>query len=101
MQVWDFKGRHVKSSWEVGCTVVKIVYNRLNGECFFWYLLLSALNLWFFCVCVGLSLGMYSCISTISLFMLFFLGLFSSSNIYLATAFILTVFCRSFGHSNR
>ncbi|KAE8673606.1 hypothetical protein F3Y22_tig00111779pilonHSYRG00198 [Hibiscus syriacus] len=29
--VWDFKGRDVKSRWEIGCTVVKIVYNRLNG----------------------------------------------------------------------
>ncbi|KAA3471620.1 WD repeat-containing protein 36 isoform X3 [Gossypium australe] len=31
IKVWDFKGCYVKSSWEVGCTVVKIVYNRLNG----------------------------------------------------------------------
>ncbi|TYI67508.1 hypothetical protein E1A91_D08G022700v1 [Gossypium mustelinum] len=31
IKVWDFKGCYVKSSWEIGCTVVKIVYNRLNG----------------------------------------------------------------------
>ncbi|KAM1301943.1 hypothetical protein ACFX2H_012918 [Malus domestica] len=31
IKVWNFKGRDVKSRWEVGCSVVKIVYNRLNG----------------------------------------------------------------------
>ncbi|KAK8506349.1 hypothetical protein V6N12_034085 [Hibiscus sabdariffa] len=31
IKVWDFKGRDLKSRWEIGCTVVKIVYNRLNG----------------------------------------------------------------------
>lgn len=32
LQVWNFKGRDVKSRWEIGCSVVKIVYNRLNGN---------------------------------------------------------------------
>ncbi|PON41112.1 Guanine nucleotide-binding protein, beta subunit [Parasponia andersonii] len=31
IKVWDFKGRELKSRWEVGCAVVKIVFNRLNG----------------------------------------------------------------------
>ncbi|KAG6741133.1 hypothetical protein POTOM_056621 [Populus tomentosa] len=31
VQVWDFKGRELKSRWEVGCSLVKIVYHRLNG----------------------------------------------------------------------
>ncbi|KAF3437268.1 hypothetical protein FNV43_RR20021 [Rhamnella rubrinervis] len=31
IKVWDFKGRELKSRWEVGCSVVKIVFNRLNG----------------------------------------------------------------------
>ena len=31
-QVWDFKGRVLKSRLEVGSSVVKIVYNRLNGN---------------------------------------------------------------------
>ncbi|XP_021279189.1 U3 small nucleolar RNA-associated protein 21 homolog [Herrania umbratica] len=31
IKVWDFKGRELKSRWEIGCAVVKIVYNRLNG----------------------------------------------------------------------
>ncbi|KAE8697073.1 hypothetical protein F3Y22_tig00110634pilonHSYRG00095 [Hibiscus syriacus] len=31
IKVWDFKGRYIKSRWEIGCAVVKIVYNRLNG----------------------------------------------------------------------
>ncbi|KAL4383697.1 hypothetical protein GQ457_15G029390 [Hibiscus cannabinus] len=31
IKVWDFKGRDLKSRWEIGCTVVKIIYNRLNG----------------------------------------------------------------------
>lgn len=31
MQVWDFKGRELKSRWEIGCAVVKIVYHRSNG----------------------------------------------------------------------
>jgi hypothetical protein len=32
VQVWDFKGRALKSRWEVGCSLVKIVYHRLNGS---------------------------------------------------------------------
>lgn len=32
MQVWDFKGCALKSRWEVGCSLVKIVYHRLNGN---------------------------------------------------------------------
>nr|TKS09579.1 transducin family protein [Populus alba] len=31
VKVWDFKGRTLKSRWEVGCSLVKIVYHRLNG----------------------------------------------------------------------
>ncbi|XWS52353.1 hypothetical protein CRYUN_Cryun11dG0061300 [Craigia yunnanensis] len=31
IKVWDFKGRELKSRWEIGFAVVKIVYNRLNG----------------------------------------------------------------------
>uniref|UniRef100_A0A2N9G265 WDR36/Utp21 C-terminal domain-containing protein n=1 Tax=Fagus sylvatica TaxID=28930 RepID=A0A2N9G265_FAGSY len=31
IKVWDFKGRELKSRWEIGCSVVKIVYHRLNG----------------------------------------------------------------------
>lgn len=31
IKVWDFKGQEVKSRWEIGCTVVKIVYHRHNG----------------------------------------------------------------------
>ncbi|KAG6769424.1 hypothetical protein POTOM_025059 [Populus tomentosa] len=31
LQVWDFKRRALKSRWEVGCSLVKIVYHRLNG----------------------------------------------------------------------
>lgn len=32
LQVWDFKGRGLKSRWEIGCSVVKIVYHRYNGN---------------------------------------------------------------------
>ncbi|GAV59734.1 WD40 domain-containing protein/Utp21 domain-containing protein [Cephalotus follicularis] len=31
IKVWDFKGRELKSRWEIGCAVVKIVYHRVNG----------------------------------------------------------------------
>lgn len=31
IKVWDFKGCELKSRWDVGCSVVKIVFNRLNG----------------------------------------------------------------------
>ncbi|KAF5748637.1 Transducin family protein / WD-40 repeat family protein [Tripterygium wilfordii] len=31
IKVWDFKGREVKSRWEIGCSLVKIVYHSLNG----------------------------------------------------------------------
>lgn len=31
VKVWDFKGCVLKSRWEVGCSLVKIVYHRLNG----------------------------------------------------------------------
>ncbi|XP_051123637.1 U3 small nucleolar RNA-associated protein 21 homolog isoform X2 [Andrographis paniculata] len=31
VKVWDFKGREVKSRWEIGCSLVKIVYQRSNG----------------------------------------------------------------------
>ncbi|KAG9439404.1 hypothetical protein H6P81_019569 [Aristolochia fimbriata] len=31
IKVWDFKGRELKSRWEVGCSVVKLVYHRTNG----------------------------------------------------------------------
>lgn len=31
VKVWDFKCRDVKSRWEVGHSVIKIVYHRING----------------------------------------------------------------------
>ncbi|XP_057980808.1 uncharacterized protein LOC131166355 [Malania oleifera] len=31
IKAWDFKGRELKSRWEIGCCVVKIVYHRPNG----------------------------------------------------------------------
>ncbi|KAL5705530.1 hypothetical protein ACHQM5_023824 [Ranunculus cassubicifolius] len=31
IKVWDFKGRELKSRWEVGCSVVKMIYHRANG----------------------------------------------------------------------
>ncbi|KAK7271798.1 hypothetical protein RJT34_27998 [Clitoria ternatea] len=31
IKVWDFKERNLKSRWEIGCSVVKIVYHRYNG----------------------------------------------------------------------
>ncbi|KAF6153344.1 hypothetical protein GIB67_003534 [Kingdonia uniflora] len=31
IKVWDFKERELKSRWEVGCSLVKIVYHRPNG----------------------------------------------------------------------
>ncbi|XP_031263908.1 U3 small nucleolar RNA-associated protein 21 homolog isoform X3 [Pistacia vera] len=31
IKVWDFKRREVKSRWEIGCSVVKIVFHRING----------------------------------------------------------------------
>ncbi|GJQ99218.1 U3 small nucleolar RNA-associated protein 21 [Tanacetum coccineum] len=31
IKVWSFKGRELKSKWEIGCTVVKIIYHRSNG----------------------------------------------------------------------
>ncbi|CAN1224039.1 U3 small nucleolar RNA-associated protein 21 homolog [Linum grandiflorum] len=31
IKVWDFKGRALKSRWEVGCCLVKAVYHRYNG----------------------------------------------------------------------
>ncbi|KAH6765883.1 transducin family protein / WD-40 repeat family protein [Perilla frutescens var. hirtella] len=31
VKVWDFKGRELKSRWEIGCPMVKIVYHRYNG----------------------------------------------------------------------
>ncbi|RZC75045.1 hypothetical protein C5167_050531 [Papaver somniferum] len=31
IKVWDFKGRHLKSRWDVGSSVVKIGYHRANG----------------------------------------------------------------------
>ncbi|KAL3516441.1 hypothetical protein ACH5RR_023343 [Cinchona calisaya] len=31
VKVWDFKRRDVKSRWEIGCSLVKIVYHRPNG----------------------------------------------------------------------
>ncbi|KAF7138686.1 hypothetical protein RHSIM_Rhsim07G0058700 [Rhododendron simsii] len=31
IKVWDFKGREQKSRWEIGCSLVKIVYHRVNG----------------------------------------------------------------------
>lgn len=31
VKVWDFKGRVLKSRWEIGCSLVKIVYHRYNG----------------------------------------------------------------------
>ncbi|KAB1212058.1 hypothetical protein CJ030_MR5G024630 [Morella rubra] len=31
IKVWDFKGRELKSRWEIGSSVVKIVYYRPNG----------------------------------------------------------------------
>lgn len=32
LQVWNFRGRELNSRWEVGCSVVKIVYHRPNGR---------------------------------------------------------------------
>ncbi|KAL7615945.1 hypothetical protein Lser_V15G01030 [Lactuca serriola] len=31
VKVWSFKGRELKSRWEIGCKVVKIIYHRSNG----------------------------------------------------------------------
>ncbi|XP_042014829.1 U3 small nucleolar RNA-associated protein 21 homolog [Salvia splendens] len=31
IKVWNFKGQDLKSRWEIGCPVVKIVYHRYNG----------------------------------------------------------------------
>ncbi|KAA8515646.1 hypothetical protein F0562_018743 [Nyssa sinensis] len=31
IKVWDFKGRELKSKWEIGSPVVKIVFHRSNG----------------------------------------------------------------------
>ncbi|KAI3445057.1 hypothetical protein Pfo_001722 [Paulownia fortunei] len=31
IKVWDFKGRELKSRLEIGCTLVKMVYNRCNS----------------------------------------------------------------------
>lgn len=31
IKVWDFKGRELKSRWEIGNSLVKIVYHRANG----------------------------------------------------------------------
>ncbi|KAI3737322.1 hypothetical protein L2E82_27320 [Cichorium intybus] len=31
VKVWSFKGREMKSRWEIGCKVVKIIYHRSNG----------------------------------------------------------------------
>ncbi|KAM7260646.1 hypothetical protein ACFE04_011319 [Oxalis oulophora] len=31
IKVWDFKGRELKSRWDIGCTMVKMVYHRING----------------------------------------------------------------------
>nr|XP_043610060.1 U3 small nucleolar RNA-associated protein 21 homolog [Erigeron canadensis] len=31
IKVWSFKGRELKSKWEIGYTVVKIIYHRSNG----------------------------------------------------------------------
>ncbi|KAG8363632.1 hypothetical protein BUALT_Bualt19G0042600 [Buddleja alternifolia] len=31
VKVWDFKGRGFKSRWEIGSSLVKIVYHRYNG----------------------------------------------------------------------
>ncbi|GFP84289.1 U3 small nucleolar RNA-associated protein 21 homolog [Phtheirospermum japonicum] len=31
IKVWDFKGRGLRSRWEIGCSLVKIVYHRCNG----------------------------------------------------------------------
>ncbi|KAL2478321.1 transducin family protein/WD-40 repeat family protein [Forsythia ovata] len=31
VKVWDFKAREMKSRWEIGCSLVKIIYHRSNG----------------------------------------------------------------------
>ncbi|KAL3647151.1 hypothetical protein CASFOL_008119 [Castilleja foliolosa] len=31
IKVWDFKKRGLRSRWEIGCSLVKIVYHRCNG----------------------------------------------------------------------
>lgn len=31
VKVWDFKGRALKSRWDIGCSLVKIVHHRSNG----------------------------------------------------------------------
>lgn len=36
LQVWDFKGREQKFRLEIGCSLVKIVYHRVNGI-IFWF----------------------------------------------------------------
>ena len=48
LQVWDFKERELKSRWEIGSSIVKIVYHRYNGKLSFYYLLCSFIP----CVCV-------------------------------------------------
>uniref|UniRef100_M4CE98 Uncharacterized protein n=1 Tax=Brassica campestris TaxID=3711 RepID=M4CE98_BRACM len=32
VKVWDFKKRELMSRWDVGCSLVKIVYHRVNGK---------------------------------------------------------------------
>ncbi|XP_010541959.1 PREDICTED: U3 small nucleolar RNA-associated protein 21 homolog [Tarenaya hassleriana] len=31
IKVWDFKRRELRSRWDIGCSLVKIVYHRVNG----------------------------------------------------------------------
>ncbi|KAL6557568.1 hypothetical protein OROMI_017918 [Orobanche minor] len=31
IKIWDFKGRGLKSRWEIGCSLVKVVFHRCNG----------------------------------------------------------------------
>ncbi|CAI9780603.1 unnamed protein product [Fraxinus pennsylvanica] len=31
VKVWDFKARQMKSRWEIGCSLVKIIYHHSNG----------------------------------------------------------------------
>lgn len=38
MKVWDFKGRELKSRWEIGHCVNKFVFHRTNGKPFIFFL---------------------------------------------------------------
>ena len=63
VQVWDFKGCELKSRWEIGCSLVKIVYHRLNGSIFYFTFSCEIIQLFLcvcVCVCVLISLSKFS-----------------------------------------